>query len=122
MQLDVTEGFISLNEKLEKAAALFGRIDVVVNNAGISMMAFVEEGGCVAFRSLRPCCSHTEQRLDDDRSGMLRKQCDVNLFGLLDVTQAALPHLRARRCGTIVHIGSRVSWKPEIPVSALPTC
>lgn len=48
---------------------------------------------------------------------MLRRQYEINVFGLLDVTTAALPHLRTRRSGTIVHIGSRASWKSEIPVS-----
>lgn len=43
---------------------------------------------------------------------------DLNLFGLIDVTNAALPHLRARRSGTVVHIGSRSSWNSEVPVSS----
>ena len=49
------------------------------------------------------------------RSDVLRKQFDVNVFGLLDVTNAALPHMRARKSGTIVHLGSRSSWRGEIP-------
>lgn len=51
------------------------------------------------------------------RSGMLRKQFDVNLFGLLDVTTAILPHMRSRRSGTVVLMGSRSSWAQQ-PVSA----
>lgn len=54
MQLDVTEGFASLKTKLETAAAFFGRIDVVVNNAGGGMPCILEEGGCVVTSARRP--------------------------------------------------------------------
>ena len=47
MQLDVTDGLASLTKKLDTANVLFGQIDVVVNNAGVSMMGFGEEGGYV---------------------------------------------------------------------------
>lgn len=47
MQLDVTDGLVSLTKKLVAANALFGQIDIVVNNAGVSMMGFGEEGGYV---------------------------------------------------------------------------
>ncbi|KAH9941811.1 NAD-P-binding protein [Epithele typhae] len=89
MQVDVTEGFPSLQRKLTAAAERFGRLDVVVNNAGMGVRGFFEERG----------------------SDATREQFAVNVFGLLDVTNAALPHLRARRSGTIVYLGSRSSWR-----------
>ena len=42
---------------------------------------------------------------------------DTNLFGLMDVTNAALPYLRQSKAGRIVVIGSRSAWRAEIPVS-----
>ena len=61
-------------------------------------------------------CVH-DRKADRCRSDQLRKQYDVNVFGLLDVTTAFLPYMRAQRAGTVVLMGSRTSWWPENPVS-----
>lgn len=42
---------------------------------------------------------------------------DINVFGVIDVTNAVLPHMRERRSGTIVQVGSRLAWEAERPVS-----
>lgn len=44
-QLDVTDGAGIIKRKVDEAATWFGRIDVVVNNAGIGAKCFTEEGG-----------------------------------------------------------------------------
>ncbi|KXP11293.1 short-chain dehydrogenase [Tsukamurella pulmonis] len=62
----------------------FGHIDVLVNNAGYSLLGAVEEVS-----------------LEDVRANF-----DVNVFGLLTVTQAALPGMRDRRSGRILNLAS----------------
>jgi NAD(P)-dependent dehydrogenase (short-subunit alcohol dehydrogenase family) len=69
---------------VERAEATFGRIDVLVNNAGYGYLAAVEEG-------------------EDDA---VRAMFEANVFGLIAVTQAVLPGMRARRQGHIVNISS----------------
>ena len=45
LQLDVTDGFASIKAKVDKAVGFFGRVDVVVNNAGTGIPCLLEEGG-----------------------------------------------------------------------------
>ena len=49
----------------------------------------------------------------------MRRIFDTNVFGLMDVTTAALPYLRKSKDGRMVVIGSRSAWRPEIPVSKI---
>ena len=67
-----------------KAHAAFGRLDVIVNNAGYGHFGFIEEV--------------TE--------GEARAQLETNLFGALWVTQAALPFLRQQGSGHIIQVSS----------------
>ncbi|KAF8201221.1 hypothetical protein K438DRAFT_1821625 [Mycena galopus ATCC 62051] len=91
-QLDVTSGAAAITAIVAEAATVWGRLDVVVNNAGAGYPGLLEEGG----------------------SDLLRKQFQVNFFGVMDVCAASLPHLRVQKSGTIVVIGSRSAWKPEL--------
>jgi NAD(P)-dependent dehydrogenase (short-subunit alcohol dehydrogenase family) len=83
LALDVTDRE-QVAEVVKRAEAAFGRIDVLVNNAGYGYLAAVEEGE------------------DDD----VRALFDTNVFGLLDLTKAVLPGMRMRRSGHIVNVSS----------------
>ncbi|OBZ70280.1 putative oxidoreductase YusZ [Grifola frondosa] len=91
LQLDISDCAEIVQERVNEALAMWGRIDVVVNNAGYGLKAIIEEGGSLAALS----------------------QFQTNIFGVLNVTNAILPHMRERRAGTVVIIGSRSAWRAE---------
>lgn len=114
LQLDVTARPSALKLIAEEAVQIFGRVDVLVNNAGTSVKAIIEEGGFV--QSLSSISGAILLTILIYRSEQLRKQYDVNTFGLVDVTNAFLPYMRSRGSGTVVLMGSRSSWRTEISV------
>lgn len=85
VKLDVTSETDAKNA-IAEAVKEFGRIDVLVNNAGFALVGAVEE-------------TSAEQ---------VRQQFDTNVFGVLNVTREALPVLREQKDGHIVNISSLV--------------
>jgi len=71
-------------EAVAAAENRFGRIDVLVNNAGYGYQASVEEG----------------------QEDAIRAQFDTNVFGLFALTRAVLPGMRTRRAGHVVNFTS----------------
>ena len=74
----------SIADAVKAAQDRFGRIDVLLNNAGYGYQASVEEG------------------VDAE----IRAQFETNVFGLFAVTRAVLPGMRARRSGHVINITS----------------
>ena len=83
LELDVTD-LAQIERATTAAAQHFGRIDVLVNNAGYGYLGAIEEG------------EDTE----------VRRLFDTNLFAPVNLIKAVLPGMRARKAGHIVNISS----------------
>jgi NAD(P)-dependent dehydrogenase (short-subunit alcohol dehydrogenase family) len=83
LDLDVAD-HAQIDAAVTAALERFGRIDVLVNNAGYGYQSTIEES--------------------DDKA--IRAQFEANVFGLFAVTKAVLPSMRARRSGRIINISS----------------
>ncbi len=81
--LDVTDA-ASVVTAVNDVIAAFGHLDCLVNNAGYGLVGPFEA-------------------VDD---AQIRRQFETNVFGLMAMTRAVLPHMRERRCGHIVNIAS----------------
>jgi len=82
-RLDVQD-HASIAAGIEAGIARFGRIDALINNAGFGLFGL--------FEATPP--------------EKVREQFDVNVFGVMDVTRAILPHFRKNKGGLILNIGS----------------
>lgn len=82
-KLDVTDQ-ASVDAAVRDVLAQYGTIDVLVNNAGYGLMG--------------PFEAQTDAQI--------RRQFETNVFGVMNVTRAVLPHMRGRKEGRIVNVGS----------------
>ncbi len=89
--LDVTDA-AQAQHAVRRAVASFGRIDVVVSNAGVGLFGALED-------------------LSDDQ---LHQGFETNVFGAMNTIRAALPQLRAQRSGLIVQISSLEGVAPAV--------
>jgi len=90
--LDVTNES-EVQSGIQAAIDRFGRIDVLVNNAGYGLLAATEEAS----------------------AGEVKRQFDTNVFGLLNVTRNVLPHMRKQGSGHIINISSLFAYHNNVP-------
>jgi len=93
--LDVTDA-VAARAAVAAATSAFGRLDVVVNNAGYANVNSIED------------------MAEDD----FRAQIETNFFGVVNVTRAALPVLRAQRDGHFIQISSIGGRRASVGISA----
>ncbi|HYD62112.1 MAG TPA: oxidoreductase [Noviherbaspirillum sp.] len=89
VEMDVRDD-ASVQLGIQSIIARAKRIDVLVNNAGVTIVGAVEETSTAEAASL----------------------FDTNLFGILRTAQAVLPHMRAQRSGRIVNVSSVLGFLP----------
>ncbi|MDV6271230.1 SDR family NAD(P)-dependent oxidoreductase [Rhodococcus globerulus] len=94
-RLDVTDR-TSIDTAVTEAIARFGTIDALVNAAGYGQIGAIEEVS----------------------ADQLRDQFETNVVGVVQVVQAVLPHMRERRSGHILNIGS-MGGHVSLPTMAL---
>jgi NAD(P)-dependent dehydrogenase (short-subunit alcohol dehydrogenase family) len=93
LQLDVTQTD-SVNQAIALTLQQFGRIDVLINNAGYTMLGALEE-------------------VSEEQT---QRVFDVNVFGALRMIRAVVPHMREQRSGRIINISS-IAGKLSTPVN-----
>jgi NAD(P)-dependent dehydrogenase (short-subunit alcohol dehydrogenase family) len=82
-RLDV-EDLPGITQSINAGIARFGRIDVLINNAGFGLFGLFET----------------------TPEAKIRQQFEVNVFGVMNVTKAILPHFRKNRAGLIINVSS----------------
>lgn len=92
---DVTK-LESINKAIEKGIKRFGKIDVLLNNAG--------------YYTIGP--------LEAAKDEEIRSQLDTNLLGVIETTKAILPHFRKNNSGTIINLSS-IAGIASIPLQSL---
>jgi NAD(P)-dependent dehydrogenase (short-subunit alcohol dehydrogenase family) len=90
LDLDVVSD-ASVTAAVQEVSERFGRIDVLVNNAGVGSMGAAEETSVEQARSV----------------------FDTNVFGVMRMVNEVLPHMRAQRRGRIINISSVLGFLPQ---------
>ncbi|KAI5118165.1 hypothetical protein M0805_005787 [Coniferiporia weirii] len=92
LRLDLNDDYDAMRSIAAEAMSVWGRVDVLVNNAGRGTLGISEEAGVEGYRT----------------------QFATGFFGTLSITHAFLPYFRGSRAGTVVFIGSRSGWREVV--------
>ena len=95
VEIDITDD-ASVEQAIASVVGITGRLDVVVNNAGVSYIGPLE--------------AYTLEQV--------QQQFDTNVFGVLRVNRAALPHMRRQGSGLLLQIGS-IAGRVALPFQGL---
>jgi len=90
LDLDVASD-ASVTATVGQVVERFGRIDVLVNNAGVGSMGAAEESSVAQAKAV----------------------FDINVFGVMRMVKEVLPHMRARGVGRIINLSSVVGFVPS---------
>jgi NADP-dependent 3-hydroxy acid dehydrogenase YdfG len=93
LPLDVTN-IESITDAVNKVIYHFGRIDILINNAGYAARSVIED-------------------VSDDQ---IEQMFNVNVYGVIRMIRAVVPHMRKEKSGRIINIGS-IAGKMVLPVS-----
>jgi len=88
LQLDLSQ-VGQIKDLVERTRNVFGRIDVLVNNAGSARHLWLDE-----------------QSLEED----IQTQLQVNLIGMIQLTRLVIPEMVANGSGQVIHVSSIASW------------
>jgi short-subunit dehydrogenase len=88
VQIDLSQ-VDQIRDLVERTRSVFGQIDILVNNAGSARHLWLDE-----------------QSLEDD----IQDQLQVNLIGMIQLTQLVIPDMVEAGSGQIIHISSIASW------------
>jgi NAD(P)-dependent dehydrogenase (short-subunit alcohol dehydrogenase family) len=89
LEMDVTKE-PEVKAAVQKAVEHFGKLDIVLNNAGYGIVGAIEE-------------------ISDAEA---RRQYDTNVFGVLNVVRSVLPFLRREKSGHIINVSSLFAFEP----------
>ena len=98
VQLDVTD--VNLEQRIEECVQKFGKIDVLVNNAGY------DQPYCCIDHELIITSYAIGGALEDCTIDDIRRQLETNFFGPVRTMKALIPHMRERGTGTIINVTS----------------